>query len=70
MRRFLSVIAVVGLALGAVACKEKGTMEKAGEAVDNAVDDVKDAGDGAMENAGEKMDEAAKKAKEAAGDTH
>jgi hypothetical protein len=67
MRRFLSVIAVVGLALGAVACKEKGTMEKAGEAVDKAVDDVKNMGDGPMERAGEKIDEAAKKAKEAAG---
>jgi len=67
MRRFLSVIAVVGLALGAVACKEKGTMEKAGEAVDEAVDDVKGMGDGPMEKAGEEMDEAAKKAKEAVG---
>lgn len=65
MRRFLSVIAVVGLALGAVACKEKGAMEKAGEAVDEAVEDAKDVGQGTMEKAGEEMDEAAKKAKEA-----
>lgn len=65
MKRFVTFVAVLGLAFGAVACKEKGTMEKAGEAVDEAVEDVKDAGEGAMENAGEKMDEAAKKAKEA-----
>jgi hypothetical protein len=65
MRRLITIAAVLGLALGTVACKEKGAMEKAGEAVDEAVDDVKDMGQGPAERAGETMDEAARKAKEA-----
>lgn len=65
MRRLITIVAVFGLALGAVGCKEKGAMEKAGEAVDEAVDDVKDMGQGPVERAGESVDEAAKKAKEA-----
>ena len=69
MRRLVSKIAVVGLALGlglgATACKEKGPMEKAGEAVDEAVEDIKDAGQGTMEKAGEEIDEAVEATKEA-----
>lgn len=69
MRRLVSKIAVVGLALGlglgVTACKEKGPMEKAGEAVDEAVDDITDAGKGTMEKAGEKVDEAVEATKEA-----
>jgi hypothetical protein len=69
----ITIVAVFGLALGAVGslgCKEKGAMEKAGEAVDEAVDDVTNMGDGPMEKAGEDIDEAARKAKEAVGGTH
>jgi hypothetical protein len=40
-------------------------MEKAGEAVDEAVEDMKDAGQGPMERAGEDADEAVEKTKEA-----
>jgi hypothetical protein len=69
MRRLVSTFAVVGLALGlglgAMACKDKGPMEKAGESVDKAVDDIKDAGQGTMERAGEKVDEGLDKAKDA-----
>lgn len=70
MKRFVTFVAVVGLALGAAACKEKGTMEKAGEAVDQAVEDVKDVGANAVDKASEAAEEAAKKAKEATEGTH
>ena len=41
-------------------CKEKGPAEKAGESVDEAIEDVKDAvdPDGPGEKVGEKVDEA------------
>lgn len=43
-----------------VSCKEKGPAEKAGEGVDQAIEDVKDAVDpkGPVEKVGEKIDEA------------
>lgn len=43
-----------------VSCKEKGPAEKAGESVDEAVENVKDAVDpeGPVEKVGEKIDEA------------
>ena len=54
----VAVMALVfGLACGAVACEEKGAMEKAGEKVDEAVDDVMHPGEGTLEKAGRKMDE-------------
>jgi len=65
MKRFVTFVAVLGLAFGAIACKEKGTMEKAGAAVDQAVEDAKDVGANAVDKTGEAADEAAKKAKEA-----
>lgn len=41
-----------------VSCREKGPAEKAGESIDKAVDNVKDAVDpkGPVEKAGEKID--------------
>ena len=66
MRRLISVFAVTGLILAVgVGCKEQGPMEKAGEAVDEAVEDMKDVGQGPMEKAGESADEAVDKTKEA-----
>ena len=69
MRRLVSMVAVTGLVLGlgigVSACKEKGPMEKAGEAVDEAVEDIKDVGKGPMEKAGESADEAIEDTKEA-----
>lgn len=69
MRHLVSTFTIVGLVfglgLGVAACKDEGPMEKVGEAVDEAVDDVKDAGQGTMERAGEKIDEAAEEAKRA-----
>ncbi len=43
-----------------VSCREKGPAEKAGESVDEVVEDVKDAVDpkGPVEKAGEKVDKA------------
>lgn len=43
-----------------VSCREKGPAEKAGENVDEAIENVKDAVDpkGPLEKAGEKVDEA------------
>lgn len=43
-----------------VSCREKGPAEKAGEKMDNAVENVKDAVDpkGPVEKAGEKVDKA------------
>ena len=70
MKRFVTFVAILGLAFGAAACKEKGTMEKAGAAVDKTVEDVKDVGANAMDKASEAADEAAKKAKEATEGTH
>jgi hypothetical protein len=66
MRRLISVFSVTALVLAlGVGCKEQGPMEKAGEAVDEAVEDMKDAGQGPMERAGEDADEAVEKTKEA-----
>jgi hypothetical protein len=62
MRRLVSMVAVCGLALGLSAglgaCKEQGPMEKAGQAADEAVQELKDVGQGAMEKAGETAEEA------------
>jgi hypothetical protein len=66
MRRFLSLLAVCALALGAVACSEEGSMEKAGKAVDEAVEEAHEAGADALEQAGDKLDEAGEKAKKMA----
>lgn len=57
---------LLALALGAltlIACGKKGDAEKAGEKVDDAIEDTKDGAkdlidkDGPLENAGEKVDE-------------
>jgi len=70
MRRVVSLIAVLGLALGALACKEEGPMEKAGKAMDTAVEDATEAGKQALDEAGEKVDETAEKAKKMAEGEH
>jgi hypothetical protein len=70
MRRFVSLLAVCALALGAVACGEEGSMEKAGRAMDDAIEDAHEAGADALEQAGEKLDEAGEKAKKLAEGQH
>jgi hypothetical protein len=65
MRRLTSALSVCALALGAVACSEEGSMEKAGKAMDEAMEDARDAGADALDQAGEKLDEAGEKLDEA-----
>lgn len=56
----LSSLCLFPLVSSVVSCKEKGPAEKAGEHVDKAVEDVKDAVNpqGPLEKAGEKVDKA------------
>jgi hypothetical protein len=58
----LAAIALgLALATGALGCEKKGPLEKAGEKVDAAVDDITHPGEGPVEEAarkaGEKVDE-------------
>jgi hypothetical protein len=54
-------LVVIGLALGvasgSLGCREDGPVQKAGEAVDDAVDDVTHPNEGPMEKAGRKFEE-------------
>ena len=70
MRRFVSLVSVLGLALGAVACSEEGTMEEAGRAMDEAIEDARDAHADAVDQAREKLDEAEEEAKKMAEGQH
>ncbi|ASK35682.1 hypothetical protein [Alloalcanivorax mobilis] len=60
------VIAVFGAMLGLAGCDQQGPMEKAGEKVDNTVDDMTN--QGPMEETGESLDDAADNTKDAASD--
>ena len=60
------VVLLFGTMLGLAACDQQGPMEKAGENVDEAVDEM--TGQGPMEEAGENVDEAWDEAKEAGRD--
>jgi hypothetical protein len=60
---FFAIALALGVASVALACQEeKGPLEKAGEKVDEAVDDITHPGEGPVEEAarklGEKVDEA------------
>jgi len=62
MNGFVAIGFALAVASGAFACqREKGTLEKAGEKVDEVVDDVTHPGEGPVEEAarkvGEKVDE-------------
>ena len=57
MRRLALAFAVAALALGSTACPEKGAGEKAGKAVDDAVDKLTHPNEGPMEKAGRKLDD-------------
>jgi hypothetical protein len=70
MRRFFSLLAVGAFALGTVGCSEEGSMEKAGRAMDDAIEDAHDAASDTLEDAGEKLDEAGEKAKKMAEGQH
>jgi len=65
MIRFVAIALAVGVAAGALACEgEKGTLEKAGEKVDEAVDDITHPGEGPLEEAGRKLGEKVDEVKE------
>ena len=55
-----AILAVIPFLGFVTSCKEKGPAEKAGESIDEAIEDVKDAVDpkSPVEKAGEKIDEA------------
>lgn len=54
-------IVLIGLALmvasGSLACREEGALEKAGESVDETIDDVTHPNEGPLEEAGRKVSE-------------
>ncbi len=72
MIRLLIVAVVMTLSLMLVSCREKGPAEKAGEAIDQTVQDTKEAveetvdPDGPVEEAGEAIDEAIETTREKA----
>ena len=43
LQNVVVALVLVGVALGTIACPEKGPAEKAGEKIDNAVDKAKEA---------------------------
>ena len=59
-RKFVLAASALLISVAIVGCEQKGPMEKAGEGVDNAGKDLKNAVDqrGPMEKAGDKVDEA------------
>ena len=65
MRRIALILTIAGLVLGTTACPKKGPMEKAGEKVDETVDDITHPNETPLEKAGRKIDEGVKDAKDA-----
>lgn len=64
-RGFVAVAAVLGVMTGSLGCqREKGTMEQAGEKVDEVIDDIAHPNEGPIEKAGRKIDEKVEDAKE------
>jgi len=57
MRRFVVVGLALGVASGSLGCPEKGAMEKAGEKVDEVVDDIAHPNEGPLEEAGREIEE-------------
>jgi len=64
--RPLRVLLACALLTGAVACREEGPAERAGERIDEAVDDVRDRAEEAGEDLDRKMDEVSDEARRAA----
>ncbi len=65
MKQLMIAMVVFSVAIGAAGCESnKGTMEKAGEKIDETVDKVTHPNEGAVEKAGRKVDEAVDDAKE------
>ena len=62
MTRQILAVAALGfvVAVGSVACEDKGPLQKAGEKIDRATDQDKVIGKGPIEKAGKNVDDAAK----------
>lgn len=57
-RGLVAVAVVLSATTGSLGCqREKGTMEKAGEKADEAIDDIAHPNEGPIEEAGRKIDE-------------
>ena len=54
---FLLALLTGMLLMGLSACAEKGTAEKAGESIDNAVSDIKKSSDDAIESVKKEIDD-------------
>ena len=66
-RSVIAALMLGALVAGLSGCQKKeGPAERAGKAIDNAVDKTEQQVDKSMEKAGEKMEEAGEKMKEAA----
>jgi len=62
---FIAVAVVLCVTTGSLGCqREKGTMERAGEKVDEVIDDITHPNEGPLEEAGRKIDEKVEDAKE------
>ncbi|MBC7979549.1 MAG: hypothetical protein H7Y36_03190 [Armatimonadetes bacterium] len=57
---FITILSILPLIAALSSCKEKGPAEKAGEKLDDAVEEIEDTVNpkGPVEKAGEKVDEA------------
>ena len=62
MKKFALLVALLALA----ACEKKGPLERTGEKVDNAVQDLKSGGETTGDKVGNAIDEATDKVKETA----
>ncbi len=66
MKRSIFCLGIaVAFAFSAVGCREEGPAEKAGRAVDEAMEELAQGGEGAVEEAGRQADEAIEKARKA-----
>jgi len=65
MNAFVAIALALSVALGSLGCEqEQGPLEKAGEKVDEVVDDITHPGEGPVEEAGRKLGENVDEAKE------
>ncbi|MBS1106194.1 MAG: hypothetical protein H6Q91_1696 [Deltaproteobacteria bacterium] len=61
----VAIAVVLSVATGSLGCRrEKGTMEKAGEKVDEVIDEIAHPDEGPIEHAGRKIDEKVEDAKD------
>ena len=66
--KLLAILAALSVTVALSGCKEKGPMEKAGEKIDQAVEDTSDAAEDAMDDAKDAADDAGDEMEDAADD--